>query len=49
MIFWRAFAVGQRLLHDYVNRAAIFGVHADQAGMLRGWRIWREKSWHRRA
>jgi hypothetical protein len=30
------FSFRQRLLHDYINRAAIFGMHADQSAVLRG-------------
>jgi hypothetical protein len=36
VILWRAFAFGQGLLDDDVDSAAVFRVHADQAGMLGG-------------
>ena len=35
MIFRRALPFRQRPLHDHVNRAAVFGVHADQPAIFR--------------
>ena len=34
VIFRRGFALGQRALHEHVDRAAIFRVHADHASVL---------------
>ena len=34
----RGLAFGQRPLHDHVDDAAVFGVHADQRAVLRGLR-----------